>query len=416
MNTEVYDYEKLTELLDQWSADVNSIGETLYPRSASGGVLQSYKAAIEEIRQFKEQHTDSVESVKSSSIQASIASVGQRVVKTLKGTERFNLSEVLGEGTFGRVWGATDNDLNRRVAIKGFKGPIEQAKMSCIGELEYVGGLDHPSIPTVYDTGLTEEGVPFVVMKFIEGETLGSIIKRLKNGDPEMHRRFSFERRVEAIISLLKAAKASHDQGIIHRDIKPDNILISPDGHLWLIDWGCATSLEQVKDKSDLCGTPLFMPPEQVVRGGLSIASDLFAIASVAYEFLGLHRAGPPTTEVKETLKAVLTHQPKRLFEQNHPAQGYVPAEFDGIIMQALERNPASRPQSADEMINWFERSLSGDIDIVCARTRLKSRLCRLMQWVNQDPYRRMRYLRLSVAGAALILMGLGSVITSLLT
>ena len=427
MNAETYDYEELSELLDHWSESVKSVRDTLYPRATLNASLYNYKKPVQ-----KEQQTDGqideqidnqidgqakkdTESVNLSSIQESIHSVGRRVTKTLNGTQRFNLSEVLGEGTFGRVWGATDNDLNRQVAIKGFKGPIEQAKMSCIGELQYVGGLDHPSIPTVYDTGLTEEGIPFVVMKFVDGKTLSSIIKKLKEGDPETHQRFSFERRVELIVNLLRATKASHDQGILHRDIKPDNILISPDGHLWLIDWGCATSLEDVKKSSDLCGTPLFMPPEQVLRGGLTIASDLFAVASVAYEFLSLHRAGPLSNKVKETLHAVLSHNPKVVYTQSHPTQGYVPAEFGGIIMQALERKPELRPQSSDEMIDWFERALSGNIEIVCARTRLKSRLCQLMKWVNQDPYKRMRYIRLSLAAIALLLIGLGSAISSLL-
>ena len=411
MNVKNYDYEELSELLDEWSVDVSHIGATVYPGSSPSGVFRSYK----EDRVTLPKGEDATSSQEEESIHQSISSTGQRITKTLSGTQRFNLSEVLGEGTFGRVWRADDNDLNRRVAIKGFKGPIEQAKTSCISELKYVGGLDHPSIPTVYDTGLTEDGVPFVVMKFIDGESLTHIIDRLRSGDAETHRHFSFERRVGLIISLLKATQSAHDQGVLHRDIKPDNILVSSDGHLWLIDWGCAVSIEDVKESSGLSGTPLYMPPEQVLKGSLSVASDLFAIASVAYEFLSLHRAGPPTTQVKETLKAILTHQPKLLYEMSHPTQGYVPAEYSGVIMQALERSPARRPKSANEMIRWFERQLSGDIEIVCARTLLKSRLCRLMTWVNQDPYPRMRYIKFTVVGITLMMMGIGALAASLL-
>ena len=404
MNVKSYDYEELSALLDEWSESVVGLGETVYPGSASSDVLSSYRSELSATRRV-----DDIESSDHSDIYRSISSTGRRIVKTLNGDQRFNLSDILGEGTFGKVWSADDKDLNRQVAIKGFKGPVDQAKVSCINELQYVGGLDHPSIPTVYDTGLTEDGVPFVVMKLIDGEPLTKIIDRLKEGDAETHQRYSFERRVELIIHLLRAAKSSHDKGIIHRDIKPDNILVSPDGHLWLIDWGCAVSLDDVKESSGLSGTPLYMPPEQVVQAALSVASDLFSIASVAYELLGLHRSGPPTTGVKETLEAILTHRPPDLYERQHPTQGFVPAEYTGIIMQALEKDPSLRPQSADQMIAWFERQLSGEIDIVCSRTLLKSRLCRLMNWVNQDPYRRMRQLRLSLIGIVLVFVGLGA-------
>ena len=411
MNAQNYDYEELSALLDEWTESVAGLGETVYPQSASSDVLNSYKS-----RPNTSGRPDELEGSDHSEVHRSISSTGQRIVKTLSGDQRFNLSDVLGEGTFGKVWSAEDNDLNRQVAIKGFKGPVDQAKTSCINELQYVGGLDHPSIPTVYDTGLTEDGVPFVVMKLIDGEPLTKIIQRLKDGDAETHRRYSFERRVELIIHLLRVAKSSHDKGIIHRDIKHDNILVSPDGHLWLIDWGCAVSLDDVKENSGLSGTPLFMPPEQVVKGALSIASDLFSIASVAYELLSLHRSGPPTTGVKETLKAILSHRPAELYERHHPTQGFVPAEYTGIIMQALERDPSLRPQSADQMIAWFERQLCGEIDVVCSRTLLKSRLWRLMNWVNQDPNRRIRQLRLTLLGVGLFFVGLGASITLLLS
>ena len=152
--------------------------------------------------------------------------------KTLTGRQRFNLHESVGEGTFGKVWSAQDNDLNRSVAIKGYKGPIEQARYSCLEEVKFVGELDHPAIPTVYDTGLTEEGVPYIVMKLLKGEPLSEIIKRLQAGDAETHLQYSFEKRMGLIIEVLRAIDSAHKQGILHRDIKPDNILVNPAGHI----------------------------------------------------------------------------------------------------------------------------------------------------------------------------------------
>ena len=335
-------------------------------------------------------------------------SLSMSKVRPLQEGDRFQFEKQIGEGGFGQVWQVRDHNLKRAVAIKSYKATREIAHQVCLDEVKFSGRLDHPSIPTIYDAGMTDEGDPYVIMKLLEGEHLGAVIARLQGGDQATLKKWTFAKRVGIIIQVLRALSGAHREGILHRDVKPENILIHPDGNVWLIDWGCAVELSEVKEQSHLCGTPLYMPPEQVLGGALSPASDLFALAGVAYELLSLKSAAPQASSLQEMLSAILTHEPLQMGYVNHPVQGYAPVDFQMPIMRALSRNMADRPQNADAMINDFELALAGEIEVVCQVTSTFSRFYHLLNWLKANPPLRLTILYLVVFGCALAFLSLG--------
>lgn len=323
-------------------------------------------------------------------------------------TQRFVSPTRVGEGSFGQVWRARDTHLARDVAIKSFKGDQETALQACREELRFVGQLDHPSIPTIYDARLNESESPIIVMKLLNGQSLKEIIDLLKSGDPKIHQDYPFVRRVEIIIQLLKVTRAAHRKGILHRDIKPENVLLGRDGEFSLIDWGCAVTISEVQERSQICGTPAFMAPEQAFGLKLSEASDLFAICGVAYELLTLTTPTPDAPNIQEFMKMIATFEPHRLDQVHHPAQGYPPSEFAEMIMQGLSRQPADRPQKTDDLIEFLEGALAGDICVVCPRTYIKSRYVRLERFLNKNPFVGVPVFVLSLITFFAFLIGLG--------
>ena len=322
--------------------------------------------------------------------------------------ERFSIEREIGEGTFGKIWSVKDNELRRSVALKTYKGEHDTAQRACKEEVKLVGKLDHPSIPTVYDTGLMSNGQPFVMMKLLSGEGLDAIIKRLRAGDPDTHEQYTFIRRAQILMQLLRILESVHQTGVIHRDIKPENILIGSDGTAYLLDWGCAVELSETTEKSVPAGTPLFMPPEQVLGKRLTPASDLFAFAGVAYEFFSLHPAIEAEGDLHTFLKTIITHQPQPFDLIPHPSHGYPPSEFGPIVMRALHRDPEQRPQSADEMLTAFQRALEGHVEVVCPRTRLKSYAFKYLRALDKDPYRVIPRTYAVLFGAATSLVVIG--------
>ena len=167
-----------------------------------------------------------------------------------------------------------------------------------VEEVRTVGQIKHPNIVPIHDVGVDEEGQYFFVMKYVEGETLETIIEKRAAGDPQYHRRYTQERRVEIFLGILDAIHYAHARGFIHRDIKPANIMVGPYGEVVVMDWGLAkrvkadtslalpandppAPLDTGKDlyrtrAGTLLGTPAYMSPEQVFVIG-SVAASAYA-------------------------------------------------------------------------------------------------------------------------------------------
>jgi serine/threonine-protein kinase len=313
---------------------------------------------------------------------------GQLGSASLSARPRFEVMTALGRGSFGEVWQARDSDIGRAVALKHFLGTKEQATQSCIEELRFTGRLDHHGIPTVYQVGLTERGSPYITMQLLEGEPLQALINRLKKGDAETHKAYNFHRRVDLIIQLLRIIDVAHKSGVLHRDIKPENIFVNPAGEVTLLDWGIAAELKDVREGPNaICGTPVYMAPEQAKGEGLSEATDLYSAGAVAYELLSLTIAAPTEGTVWDILSAIPTYQPPTIYLIQHPAQGACPIEFRDPVMRSIRRRPEERYQDASEMIMDLQRALSGDLRSNCAGSLLKKGIFQLNVLLNRHPY-----------------------------
>jgi serine/threonine-protein kinase len=257
--------------------------------------------------------------------------------------ERYRVERLLGEGGMGQVYLARHVRTGRRLAVK-LLAPEAAGEAENVERFERearaLGGLGHPNIVGIHDFAETEDGRPFLVMDYLEGEELA---ERLERGGrlpwPQARRIF------ESVASALHAA---HQAGVLHRDLKPGNLFLSrsPDGteRVVLLDFGLAKSVSReearVTRTGIIMGTPLYMSPEQARGAELDVRSDVYSLAAVLFELL----AGRPPFEGDSwtaILTALLVDPPPPL-SQHVPTD--LPAHLDGVIATALSKDPAFRP------------------------------------------------------------------------
>jgi serine/threonine protein kinase len=337
--------------------------------------------------------------------------VGAEPRLVLGSQRRYETVRRLGEGGFGEVLGARDNDIGREVAVKRLhpemRSPAVLARFA--EEVRTIGSLEHPNIVPIHDVGVEENGDYYFVMKYVAGETLESIIEKLAAGDREAHARFGPERRVQIFLALLEAVAFAHSKGILHRDIKPANVMVGAYGEVVLMDWGIAKRLREAGpaapppgaldapgrpdgeragsvgsvDKrsrgalfetrsGELIGTPAYMSPEQSRGDAIDERSDVYALSVLFYELLTLEHPLADKTTLPTMLHAI-RHEPVRLAGLvNHPHQPAVAMDLSWFLRKGLEKNPAHRYASVAEMITRLERRAEGIIPIQCHITFMK--------------------------------------------
>jgi len=244
-------------------------------------------------------------------------------------------------------------------------------------------------------------------MKYVEGETLESVLDKLAKGDPVYHARYGFERRVEIFLAILEAVAYAHARGIIHRDLKPANVMIGPFGEVMVMDWGLArhidgrgrAALEPIpgapkQDDGDpfetragaLLGTPAYMSPEQARGEKLDARSDVYALSVMFHEMLCLEHY----LEKCETLAAVLvgvqSRDPRAPSFVSHPHQSCAPMDLSHFVRKGYEKDPAERYQSVDEMIDRLRRRAEGYIPIQCHVTFVKRLTSGFAHFVDRHP------------------------------
>lgn len=256
---------------------------------------------------------------------------------------RYQLKSVLGRGAMGLVYEALDPRLDRRVAIKTIlKSHLlddtvaQDYSRRFVREAQAAARLTHPHIVTVFDFG-EEDEVAYIVMEFIEGSELA------QHFDNQNY--FSLPEAVRILCELLDALAYAHDRGIVHRDVKPANVMIDRSGHVKLTDFGVARLVDTGADRTmpgTMVGTPSYMSPEQIQGLAVGSRTDLFAVGVILYQFLTHER--PFGGGGQWAVQRKILHEDPAPPSQLAPAS---PRIFDAIALRALAKNPEHRFQSA---------------------------------------------------------------------
>ena len=286
----------------------------------------------------------------------------------------------LGEGGMGQVYRAHDTRLNRTVAIKVLPDHLSAdpvARSRFVREGQALAALSHPNLVAIYDVG-TENGVSFAVMELVNGETLRSTL---------MSGRLPARRVIDYAAQIARGLSAAHDKGLVHRDLKPANIIVAADGHVKILDFGLAKTVDAGSDvRADadtavqtdpgmIMGTVGYMAPEQV-RGLVTDArTDLFAFGAVLYEMLTGRRAFDRESAA-ETMTAIVKEDPAAIAPDVE-----VPPALDRIMRRCLEKRPDDRFRSAADLAFQLDTlsSSSGRIDAGASRIAAPGRQARAL-------------------------------------
>ena len=290
-----------------------------------------------------------------------------QIVQTI---DRFDYQADLGEGAHGKVWKAKDNDIGRTVAVKSYKYNGNTAQKLFNVETNIAGKIDHPNVPALYDVRKTDNDQFHFIMKYVEGETLSDIILRLRAKDPQTHQQYRFEQRASLIIQVLRALDAAHTQGVVHRDIKAENIMVASCGVIYLMDWGVALDLSQNNGEGELAGTPRYMSPEQAMMKKIDTRSDIYSLTAVFFELMTLMTHGPKAETLGDFIQQIPTHKLTLKDIKPRFGEGY-PLEYATIILKGLALHPEDRYTNAEEMIEHIESVMSGQIVVQCSTTFL---------------------------------------------
>jgi eukaryotic-like serine/threonine-protein kinase len=325
---------------------------------------------------------------------------------------RYERVRRLGEGGMGEVALVRDLDIGRRVAVKRLlPGANDDAAMRFADEVRVTGRLEHPAIVPLYDVGIDEEGSHYAVMKYVEGETLEEIIRKLKKGDAQAKKRFSYEYRVQIFLTIVQAVRYAHDQGIIHRDIKPANIMIGPHGEVQVLDWGIAKIIDTPIDEDgaderaaigstmpaddrrlietkqgSLLGTPLYMSPEQA-RGeeDLDERSDIFSLCLLFYELLTLEHPLGKKKSVADVISTLSDVPFSKTALARAPAANGVPCEYVFFLFRGLKFDKTERFESLAELEERLLAVQAGDYPAECPITFTKRGMVETRRWIDRN-------------------------------
>jgi eukaryotic-like serine/threonine-protein kinase len=248
---------------------------------------------------------------------------------------RYRLIRHLASGGMGEVWEAVDERLQRRVAVKILHprtAAQASARESLRAEATHLARVSHPNVLTVHDFG-EDNGLAFLVMELVEGPTLAEVVVRDGALEPERVR--------VVLLQLAGALQAAHAAGIVHRDVKPANVILAPDGTVKLSDFGIAGRVgsQLVAEVGEILGSTHYLSPEQALGDAVTASSDLYSLGVLAHELLCGRKPFDKGSPIATAL-AHVTEVPPGLPEGT-------PDELATIVASCLAKDPEDRPASA---------------------------------------------------------------------
>ncbi len=277
---------------------------------------------------------------------------------TTSNLQRYGNYRILGEigqGSMGIVYKALHIKLERHAAVKVLKSNMSNPNLLAyfMREARSAASLQHPNIVAIYDVDEVH-GQPYIAMEYVEGKRLGELISTTQSE----RNTFSLQDKIKIVIQIAHGLQHAHEKKIIHRDIKPDNIMITRDFQVKITDFGLAKEIQQATastNSNQLMGTPLYMSPEQI-EGNLPLnaSTDIYSLGVVFYEML---TGRPPFyhSSLAPLFQKILHDTPIRPRE----IRPDIPVLIDNICLNALAKDPQARFHSAEEMAQALENALA---------------------------------------------------------
>src|SRR5215207_8144448 len=263
---------------------------------------------------------------------------------------RYRVLKRLGSGGIADVYEAEDTQLGRRVALKLlYRRFAEDAEFveRFRREASSAAGLNHPNVVQVFDRG-EWDSTYYIAMELLEGRNLKDIVREYGALEPAVA--------VDIVVQILRAARFAHQRGVVHRDIKPHNVIVDAEGRAKVTDFGIARAgSSEMTETGLIMGTAQYLSPEQAQGHPVDARSDLYAVGVVLYELL----AGVPPFDADSPVTIAL----KQVSEAPVPPRARnaaVPPALDAVVLRALRKDPAERFQDADQFIAALESAMTG--------------------------------------------------------
>jgi len=271
---------------------------------------------------------------------------------------KYEIQAELGRGGMGVVYRGYDHDLRRTVAVKvlstqlaSFPDFVQRFRHEAVA----AANLHHANIVTIHDVGRVDAGggmpdIHFLVMQFVEGETLDQWMRRQR-------RAMSLDETDQIVVQVAAALQFAHDRGMVHRDVKPSNIMLSSNRHVTLMDFGLvrAAEMSSVTQTGTVLGTPLYMAPEQITGAQIDRRADIYSLGVVVYELLAGEAPFMRTTPL--AIAHAHVYDPPPPLRKKRPD---IPPVVESVVLKALAKEPAGRYPDAHSMAIEFSRAATG--------------------------------------------------------